>query len=90
MPRFHLHICDGRDFTEDEEGLELPDLAAARDAAIDRLRTILGGELRAGVLRRAAFVEVEDERRRLVLTVTFGEAVAEPAEPADPARPPRS
>ncbi len=86
MPRFYLHVCDGSGFCEDEEGLDLPDLAAARRAAIEGLRDILAGELRAGVLRRAAFVEIEDEHRQLVLTVPFTEAVLEAPEIEKPRR----
>lgn len=59
MPRFYLHVCDGSDFCEDEEGVDVRDLTAARLIAIEGLRDILAGEIRAGVLRRAAFVEIE-------------------------------
>jgi hypothetical protein len=75
MSRFYLHMCDGSDFAEDEEGVELPDLAAARRIAIDSLRDILAGEIKSGVLRRASFVEIENEHHQLVLTVPFIEAV---------------
>ncbi len=86
MPRYYLHVCDGKGFTEDEEGAELPDLDAARLMAVDGLRDILAGEVRAGVLRRASFIEIEDEDHRLISTVSFREAVAEPAETGKPQR----
>ena len=79
MPRFYLHLCDGRGFTEDEDGQDLPDLAAAHRAAVAGLREVLAGEVRAGVLRRASFVEIENEDRQLLRTVSFGEAVQETA-----------
>jgi hypothetical protein len=84
MPLFYLHVCNGNGFVEDEEGTEFPDLAAARLAAIDGLRDILAAEVRAGVLRRASFIEIEDEAHRLVLTVPFSEAVSEPGETEKP------
>ncbi len=30
MPKYYFHICNGNDFTEDEEGMELPDEETAR------------------------------------------------------------
>ena len=87
MPRFYLHVCDGNGFNVDEEGTELRDVAAARLVAIDGLRDILAGELRAGVLRRVSFVEIEDGDRQLVSTVSFDDAVQEPRpEPETPCR----
>jgi len=35
MPRYHFHLADGG--ADDEEGCELPDLAAARRAAVELL-----------------------------------------------------
>lgn len=75
MPRFYLHICDGGGFVEDTEGQELPDAEGAREVAIEGLRDILAGELRNGDLNTASFIEIEDEQRQLVRTVSFEEAV---------------
>jgi hypothetical protein len=75
MPRFYFHVCDGNGFTEDEEGLELPSVPAARAKAINGLRDLLAGELRRGALNMAWFIEIEDENRQLVMTVPFSEAV---------------
>jgi len=75
MPRFYLHVCNGSGFVEDEEGVELADVAAARAEAIKGLRDLMAGDLRSGTLNMASFVEIEDERHQLVTTVTFLEAV---------------
>jgi hypothetical protein len=40
MPRFFLHIDDGTQRIEDEEGSELPDLAAAREEALVAARQL--------------------------------------------------
>jgi len=40
MPRFFLHIDDGTQRIADEEGSELPDLAAARDEALGAARQL--------------------------------------------------
>ena len=34
MPRFYLHMADGKLFAEDKEGAEFHDVEAARRAAI--------------------------------------------------------
>lgn len=68
MPRFYFNVRDGRDFDEDEEGVELPDLEAARAeafATVEELRDELGPD--------AARIELEitDDTGRRVLTVPF-------------------
>jgi hypothetical protein len=75
MPRFFMHICDGGGFAEDQEGSEHPDAAAAREAAIKGLRDVMAGELRNGQLNLSSFIEVEDERRTHLFTVTIKDAV---------------
>ena len=75
VPIFYLHIWNGGGFVEDTEGQELPDAEAARKMAVEGLRDILAGELRNGDLNTASFIEIEDEQRRLVRTVSFEEAV---------------
>ena len=75
MPCFYFHVCDGEGFCEDPEGLELPDVAAARDSAIRSARSMMVEQLMAGKLNLASFIEVEDEERNLLFTVTFEEAV---------------
>ena len=80
MPLFYLHLCNGAGFAEDEEGTELPDLAAARKRAIEGLRDIMAAELRAGEIDMGAFVEIEDEDRRLLATISFEDAVRVTAE----------
>ena len=75
MPRFYLHVSDSSGFVEDDEGLDLPDAGAARQAAVEGLRDMLAGDLRNGHLNTACFVEIENDHRQLVDTVSFAEAV---------------
>ena len=75
IPRFYLHVCDSSGFVEDGEGQELPDAPAARRAAVEGLRDMLAGDLRNGHLNTACFVEIENEHRQLIDTVSFAEAV---------------
>ncbi len=75
MPRYFFHVCNGDGFTTDEEGLELPDVDAARATAVEGLRDIMASELKDGLLKTASFIEIEDETHELLLTVPFSEAV---------------
>jgi hypothetical protein len=58
MPRYFLHLWDGGVLKKDQEGTELPSLAAARDEALQFARQI-NAELDAP---ERALVEVADER----------------------------
>ena len=48
MPRFFLHIKDGSDLIRDEEGIDVPSAAHARDAALLSARELWAGAIRAG------------------------------------------
>lgn len=74
MPIYFFHVCNGNGFTEDKEGRELPDEAAARSVAVDGARDIMAGEMRVGQLNPASFIEVEDQEHRLLFTLPFSEA----------------
>jgi len=75
VPRFYFHICNGKGFTEDEQGQELPNEEAARIEAIRGLRDISASELMRGEMNLGSFIEVEDETHRLIMTVDFIDAV---------------
>lgn len=67
MPRFFFNIRDGYDLDEDEEGIDLPDIEAARAealATVEELRDQLGD---AGNIE----LEITDETGRRLLTVPF-------------------
>ncbi|SOR26800.1 conserved protein of unknown function [Methylorubrum extorquens] len=48
MPLFFFHIRDGATLIEDPDGSELPDLAAAREEAVQGARFLLAEKLKAG------------------------------------------
>jgi len=75
MPRFYFHVCNGTGFVEDEEGRELPDLEAAREAAIKAARDIMAADVQRGMLDLSSFIEIEDPAHQLVHTLGFAEAV---------------
>jgi len=59
---------------EDEEGRELPDLAAARRLAIDSARDMICADVRQGWLDLEHEIVVADESGEKLLVLRFGEA----------------
>lgn len=75
MPRFFFHLRDGDDLTMDSEGTDLPDVEAARAAAIPAARDMLAeGIRRDGRLGRQNF-EISDETGTVLATVPFRSAI---------------
>ena len=60
----------------DEEGMDLPDLEAARRQAVEGIRSILQDEVGHGEIDFEGRVEVLDEGGNLLATVTFHDAVS--------------
>lgn len=75
MPRFFFHIVNGNGETRDEEGVELPDLAAARREALSGIRSMLREELTHGMIDFAGKVCITDHCDRHLLEVPFRNAV---------------
>lgn len=75
MTRFYFDLHNGLGFTKDEEGQVAPDEAAARDLAIDNIRSILADEARVGALDLTGVVEIRRDTGGVVMQVRFDEAV---------------
>jgi len=75
MARYYLHINNGGGYSEDTEGQELPDLAAARMAAIEGVRSLLSEEARQGQLDLSGTIEIADADGNILLSVPFSDAV---------------
>jgi hypothetical protein len=75
VPRFYFHLHDDADIPDDE-GVELPDLDAARAHAVRCARAMFGevakDEGRVVLHHR---IEIEDGRGRVLDTVYFRDAV---------------
>lgn len=74
MPRYFFHIHNHIE-TVDEDGLELPDLQAARKMAIKAARAMMAENLIDGQLWLDHWIEVENEAHQQVLAIKFGDAV---------------
>lgn len=81
MPRFYFNLCNGAEFAEDLEGLELANCAAARTKAVESLRGVMSGDLLMGELNTASFIEIEDENHEFIETVSFADVVSLRNEP---------
>ena len=75
MPRYYLHIHNSSGFVEDEEGHEQPDLRAARDKALDGIRSLLAEEVRQGMLDLRGRIEIAGDTQQILSIVRFAEAV---------------
>ena len=73
MPRYFFHIYD-HDITLDEDGRDLPDLAAARELALDSARDLVCESIHRGYLNLDHRIEVQDQQGETVIVLTFREA----------------
>jgi len=76
MPRYYRHIRQGDLLIEDPEGIDLPDLAAARAEALEGIRDILAEAIRQGRddwLEQA--IVIADGTGRALTTIPFVEAL---------------
>ena len=74
MPRFYFNLRNDL-VVDDEEGLELPDLAAAREYALFTARSIAAENVHKGKLNLSHRIEIADEDNQVLATVSFADAV---------------
>jgi hypothetical protein len=74
VPRYFFDIFDHA-VSLDDEGIELADAEAARQAALAGARSMMCDELAQGRLTLHHRIEVRDEAGDELLSLTFGDAV---------------
>jgi len=75
MPTFYFNLYNDAVVTDDE-GVELPDIAAAQAQARTAASQIIAELIAAGERMNPNHrIEVEDEQRRVVLTLAFSDLV---------------
>jgi len=74
MPNFRFHVINDID-APDDEGEELFNLAAAHLKAIDYARDLASSSVRQGRLDLKHRIDIEDDAGKILMTVTFGEAI---------------
>ena len=86
MPRYFFHIRNDV-HTDDTEGRELPDLAAAREFALDSARDLVCADIRRGWLNLDHNIIIANADGATLLTLTFREAFELRSGPADEPQP---
>lgn len=74
MPRFYFHLRNDL-VVDDDEGMELPNLAAARDHAVFNARSIAAENVHKGRLNLSHRIEIAADSGQILSTVTFADAV---------------
>jgi hypothetical protein len=75
MPHYYFDLYNATGADIDEEGRDLPDVAAARAAALDDVRSLLSGEVRVGKLDLRGYVKVRSHGEGEVIRIAFNEAI---------------
>jgi hypothetical protein len=76
MPQFFLHLRDDAGELLDPDGAELADTAAVERCAMEAARGVMSGDLANGLLDLRYRIDVENERRDIVHTLHFRDAVS--------------
>ena len=71
MPRFYFHLSANGKLVKDEQGLELPNLAAAQHEALLGAREIVAEAIKSGAQELPDGFLIEDEAGRALKTVPF-------------------
>jgi len=78
MPQCFFVLRGGAIETDDEDGLSLPDDAAARKKAVSFARDLLAAAVMEGRLALHERIVIQNEDRETIEEVTFGQAVGLP------------
>jgi hypothetical protein len=74
MPRFFFHIQNGHGPVPDETGTDLPDQSAARNLAIDSIRSMIAEDARRGVIDLSGRIDIKDKAENLLIEIRYAEA----------------
>jgi hypothetical protein len=72
MPRFYINFRNGNEISEDTEGIEVPNIDGAREAAIRSLRELAGESLKhnGGSIPDAVIVSDDNGKDLLIIPIT--------------------
>ncbi|MBB5717019.1 DUF6894 family protein [Sphingomonas aerophila] len=76
MQRFFFHLRDHVHSIIDPDGVELPDLSAARQKTLGAARDVLSADIKTGLLDLRFRIDVEDEDGQIVHSLPFAQAFA--------------
>jgi hypothetical protein len=86
--RFYFHIKQGASLIEDEEGTDLPNLSAAREAALEDLKLLVSSAIRHGGDVAEAMIVTDDTGARVAavpIVATLPQPVVDCLNPAQEA-----
>lgn len=75
MPRYFFHVRNGDSLIQDLEGIDLPDLDAARIEALEGARSLLSETVRTGGVLDGQRFEIVDESGQVLDTLSFRDAL---------------
>ncbi|MEG3145185.1 hypothetical protein U1839_11040 [Sphingomonas sp. RT2P30] len=74
MPRYRLHLRNEHIDSPDQEGVDLPDLHAARAMAVAGIRDVLAHEVQKGAIDLRGHVDITDDSGGVLETIQFRNA----------------
>lgn len=75
MRRYFFHVHNGTGLTQDQEGVELASLEAARQLALIGIRSLVGEELESGLVDLNGRLDICDHAGSVLLSLPFNDAV---------------
>lgn len=75
MPHLRLNVYNGHGPTLDPEGAHFPDMAAARLAGIEGIRSFLSAEVLEGELNLDGHLEIVDDGGAVLVSIPFSDAL---------------
>ncbi|NLS06963.1 hypothetical protein HGP14_27060 [Rhizobium sp. P32RR-XVIII] len=75
MAKYYFHIRAGDEFVEDDEGIDLPDLAAVHEEAVNSAREVVADLVHRGERIRSMQFEIVDENGDLIAVFPFRSVV---------------
>lgn len=73
---YRFNLIEGANIVSDVEGLDLPDIVAARAYAIAAARSIMADDVLCGALALSHSIEIATENGTRLMNVLFADAVA--------------
>ena len=74
MPRYFFHVVDDLD-TVDHEGLELPNIEAAKAGAVEAARALICETVKDGHIALDHWIDIQNEAGVVLETVLFRDVI---------------
>ena len=76
MPLYFFHFHQNQALVEDEEGLELPDLDAAKSEAITSIHDLIGETKLTGArFDKDGYIEIADASGQVLAVIRFADCI---------------